>query len=583
MKNKKILIILILASGIVYANSLFSGFVWSDKSLILNKQEFFHHPGNALVLLTSPDMALDDNETTPYYRPLNTLTYMLDSYIWGTGPFGYHLENVLLHVLVAVFFYMLLMEVFEDKRLAFISALLFSVYPVNAEAVNAVFNRNVILCALFSAACLICVKKSGPKWTGAALLFYLLALLSKEPAVVLPFFLFSFRFAEGRAGQERPKSRKGLVYGFLIITVLYFIVRHLVLGAFTSKAGIELSYERLKLISSVYFEHFRLMVFPFKLNANYTAGWLSFSWYKAVGAIVGIILMVYFSLAKRTPGPVRAGVLWIFWGLLPVSNIVKIPSAPVAEKYQYFIIAGFCLILGYIISGLHKRNAISGSAIVIALTIALGARTFERNFVWRDDMSLYSSMTDADPGNALAHCNLGSIYAGQGNIDTAMREFNTALSLNPGLAKVWMNLGAISSGRGLLAESERQLNMALRLDPRLAGAHVDLGVTYFREGRLSDSERELTAALAIDPDFAQAHLDLGIIFDQEGRTDEAVRQYRTAAKLDTGLLKAHLLLGKCYQKQGDLEAAAGEFQYILKLDPGNEQAMEGLDQIGNRR
>ncbi len=580
-KSKKAILVLLLVACSVYANSLFSGFVWSDKSLIVKKQEFFHHARNAIVLFTSPDMALEDEHSTPYYRPLNTLTYMLDSHLWGLNPFWYHLENVLLHVLVTVLFYLLLVEVFEDRRLAFFSALLFAVYPVNAEAVNAIFNRNVLLCALFSIACLISLKKGGHGWTLFSLLFYLLALLSKEPAVILPFFLLSFGLAGGFK-KENFKSKKGAVSGFFVITALYFIIRRLVLGAFTSKAGISFSPHRLELISSVYFEHFRLMFFPFKLNANYTVEWLSFGWLKTAVAAMGFFLLLYFSLAKRTPSPVRAGAQWIFWGLLPVSNIVKIPSAPIAEKYQYTIILGFCLVLGYMLSGLHKKRTLAGSAVLLALTLAFGTRTFERNFVWRDDASLYSSMIGADPENALARCNMGSVYAEHGDFKDAMREFTTALSINPRLSKVWMDLGVIYYQRGLLSGAEQQLKTALSIDPRLAEARLNLGVTYAREGRLPDSVRELETALAIDPGFAEARLDLGVAYEEEGRLDDAIQEYRMASVLDPGLLKTHLLLGSCYQKKGLFEEAAREFQIALKLDPSNLQAIGNLNNIRSR-
>ena len=581
MKNKKTLLFLLLVVGVVYFNGLFSGFVWSDKSLIIGKQEFFSHARNALTVLASPDMGLEDRHATPYYRPLNTLTYMLDSHLWGLNPFWYHLENVLLHALVAALFYLLLVEVFEDRRLAFIASVLFAVYPVNAEAVDAIFNRNVILCAFFSLVCLICIKKGGLKWTVVSLLAYCLALLSKEPAVILPFFLLSYVLA-GKgfvSGMEylRAKNKKTAAAGFFAITVLYFIIRYRVLGAFTSEAGVGLSLARLQLISSVYFEHFRLMIFPFKLNANYTVKWLSFSWSKAAGAVFGVLLLVYFSLARKIPGPVRAGALWIFWGLLPVSNIVKIPSAPVAEKYEYTIILGFCLILGYLLSGLHDKKKRVGAAVIVALALALGLRTFERNFVWQDDTSLYSSMTSVDPGNAVAHCNLGSVYAAHGDLDKAALEFETALSLNRGLSKAWMDLGVIYSGRGLFPDSERLIKIAIALDPGLAEARLDLGATYAREGRLPDSVRELKEALALDPRFAQARLDLGIIYDKEGHPNEAIREYRMAIGSAPGLLKAHLLLGMCYQKEGFFEEAAGEFQNVLKLDPGNAQAMNGLN------
>ena len=471
-KKKKILVLLLLVVGIVYANSLMAGFVEDDNALIIRKQAYFDRPGSVINILTSSDAPV--GVKNPYYRPLNTLSYVLDHYLWGLQPFWYHLENLLLHCLVVVLFYLLLLEVFGDWRLAFFAAVLFAVWPANAETVDWVSARNTLFCSAFSIASLLFLAKGGGKWIALSFLAYFLALLSKEPALVLPLFLVSYMLTSRgfpvREKEHKLKIKKNVLAGFFAITAVYFVIRHLVIGAFTSKTGIDLSSGSLRLASSVYFEHFRLMLFPFKLNADYTAGWVSFSWVKAAGAVIGTLLLLYFSLARKTPDPVRAGAQWIFWGLLPVSNLIKIPSAPVAERYQYTFLFGFVLIIGYCLARLQARKVLAGAAVVLALALALGARTFERNFVWQDDMSLYSSMVQADPGNAKARCNLGSVYAEQGNIRQAIVEFKEAMASDPALAQARLNLGMAYANEKHYKKAANEFEAVLSLDPGNADA-----------------------------------------------------------------------------------------------------------------
>ncbi len=300
-QRNTMLLFLILAVGIVYANSLFSGFVWDDNWLIIWKQAFFSHPGNAIKILITSDGPLGGK--LPYYRPFNTLTYMLDHFLWGLHPFWYHLENIMLHGIVVALFYFLLLGVFEDGRLAFFSALLFAVYPVNADAVDFISSRNTLFCAAFSMASLLFLIKGGVKWTILSLFAYFLALLSKEPAVGLPFFLLSFRLA---TKEEKFKTKWNAIAGFFIVTALYFVIRHFILGAFTSKTGVEFSIERLKFMAAVLFEHFRLMIFPFRLNAYYTDEVISFSLIKACAVIFGLYAFFYLSLSRKSPAPMRA-------------------------------------------------------------------------------------------------------------------------------------------------------------------------------------------------------------------------------------------------------------------------------------
>ena len=473
MDKKKILFFLLLAVAVVYANSLRAGFVQDDNALIVRKQAYFSHQGTAVKILTSSDAPLGGKN--PYYRPLNTFSYMLDHYLWGLHPFWYHLENLLLHLGVVVVFYLLLIEAFGDSRLAFFAAVLFAVWPANAESVDWVSARNTLFCAFFSIASLLFLAKGGVKWVWLSFLAYFLALLSKEPAAAIPLFLVSYALTQGGpAWHEYPKKikmKKTAVFaGFFAATAIYFLIRHLVLGEFTSNAGIGLSTDRLKLISSVYFENFRLMLFPFKLNADYTRGWLFFDWAKAAGAVLGILVLLYFSLARTSPKPVRAGAQWIFWGLLPVSGIIKIPSAPVAERFQYTFLFGFVLILGYCLARLQERKALAGGAIAFALVLALGVATFERNFVWRGDLSLYSSMVQADPGNAKALCNLGSAYAETGHDRLAIGEFKSALAHDPKSVQARLNLGMAYANEKHYGKAAEEFWKALKVDPSNADA-----------------------------------------------------------------------------------------------------------------
>ena len=490
---------LLLIVCAVYANSFASGFVWDDNWLIISKQAFFSQPENAVKILTLPDAPLGGK--LPYYRPLNTLTYMLDHYLWGLHPFWYHLENILLHALVVILFYLLLIEVFEDRRLAFFAAVLFAVYPVNTEAVDVISNRNTLFCAAFSLASLLFLAREGIKWTIMALSAYFLALLSKEPAVVLPFFLLTFGLT---AREKRFKMKKRVLISFFAITAVYFVIRHLVIGAFIEKHAVEFSLSRLKLILAVYFQHFQLFVFPFKLNAYYAKGSITFSPLKGVAASAGLLFLIYLSLSKRSPAPVRAGAQWIFWGLLLVSNIVRIPSAPVADRYQYTIVFGFVLIVGYLLAGFQKKKALAGTALVSALVLALGAGTFERNFVWHDDISLYSSMVSAYPENVLALYDLGVAYAKAGRLEPAAGEFDAALAVDPGNVKARVNLGVAYAKEGRLDEAIREFSEAATINPGYAEARMDLGVAYEKEGRLEEAASEFQGVLALDPGNAQA-------------------------------------------------------------------------------
>jgi len=405
MARRTAIAALLATVALLYGNGLASDFVWDDASVVLERSGFFADPANIRTILTSEDSTHVTGAKNPYYRPLNILSYMLDYHLWGHDPFWYHLENLLLHALAVVLLFLLVEGAFDDRLLAFVTALVFAVHPVNSESVSFISARNNILCAtLFFGSLLALCRSRGAGWQAAlaALLLFLLALASKEPAVVIPFFLASLTCFTRK--ESLATDRRALLAYFAVL-LAYFVIRFLVLGTFTSKSGPALSLEKLRLMASVYCENFRLILFPFHLNAHYTREFLAFGWASAAVAVSGIGLLVFFSLWRRSPEPVRAGCQWTFWGLLPVSNLVAIPSAPVAERYLYAVVPGSALVAAYLVRQLQRRNAVRPVALialVAAVVVALGARTFTRNRVWADDLTLDTSMIRSDPSNAFA-------------------------------------------------------------------------------------------------------------------------------------------------------------------------------------
>ncbi len=448
---------------LVYANSVFHGFVWDDEPLILEKREYFSDTASVIHIAVSPDRPLNAGPT-PYYRPITTLTYFLDHHVWGEIPYWYHLENLLLHGSVVLLLYALIYHAFHSHFLAVFSSLVFAVHPANAEAVNFLSARNNLLCALFLLASLLSCRRSGTRRILLFPLAYLFSLLSKEPAVVMPLFLLSLAVFS-REEKQRPDIP--ILAASVFVCLFYFLLRMGILGAFTSKAGIDFSVGNLAIVCSTMYENFRLMLFPLDLNAMYTLDYVSYHPYKGILAAAGLFLIGYFSFRRNTPEPVRAGCLWIFWGILPISNIVPIPSAPVAERYLYIPLLGYALVAGYLLHLLHLKKKTAGIVAVAFLVILLGAGTYNRNFVWKDNVRLFQSMIRSDPGNAMAHFNLGFEHMEAGRKDLAFLSWKEAVRIDPAFSKAHNNLGNLYSLSGDYRTAIMHYEKALDLNPEI--------------------------------------------------------------------------------------------------------------------
>lgn len=131
-------VVITLAGFLCYYNSLQNGLVHDDKFAVENNPDVFGK--TEIVDVFFNDFwgeSLKSPKSHKSFRPLCTLTFRLNHYFHGFNPFGYHLVNVLLHVLVCnYFFYLLQEEVFKEKMPSFFATLMFSTHPVHVEAVS---------------------------------------------------------------------------------------------------------------------------------------------------------------------------------------------------------------------------------------------------------------------------------------------------------------------------------------------------------------------------------------------------------------------------------------------------------------
>jgi Flp pilus assembly protein TadD len=553
--------------AVVYGNGLFGEFVWDDETIILSRGDLLADASNIPTILTSADSTHEAGDGSPYYRPLSILTFMLDYHLWGRDPFGYHLENLLLHGLVAVLVFLLADVVFGDRVLAWLTAMLFAVHPVHSESVSFVSARNNLLCLALSLASLLALWRSrsgGWRWASGSLALFFLSLLCKESAVAIPLLLAALALF---ARDPRLAAKNPILVAFFAVLGCYFAVRASVLGVFTSEAGLELSGERLRLVASAIFENMRLILIPTRLNAHYTPEFIGFSWAKAAAACSAIGLLAFFSVWRRSPEPIRVGSQWTLCGLVPISNLVAIPSAPVAERYLYAVVPGSALCLAWLLRQSLRRKAGLSLAAIGAILAASGAMAFHRNRVWADNLALDQSMVRADPANAVAHMHLGISYGKLGRAADAERELRESIRLDASNPRAWYNLAALLLERDRIPEAAAASREAVQLDPDFAMARSSLGVILARLGRPDEAVRELEAAAKLAPGDAGVHNNLGMMYGQLGRHAEALAEFETAVRLRSDLAILHFNLGQAYTQLGNADEARRAFRRAAELDP----------------
>ncbi|MGD0886907.1 MAG: tetratricopeptide repeat protein [Thermodesulfovibrionales bacterium] len=595
------ILIIFLVSFAVYFNALFNDFAYDDTDQVLGNRwirDVKHIPD---IFSKSVWSFQRENRISNYYRPLMHLIFMLNYYVFGLRPWGFHLVNIFFHagvsILVFVIASRLLRASSNASRLkekgfvgplllpAFLGAVLFATHPIHTEAVAWISGVPELSYTFFFLLSFYFYMRSddGPKGMyPLSVVSFSVATLCKEPALMLPVILVAYDHIFGKKETGYlPFIKRYIPY--LLVAGAYLGLRYHALGGFSpQRPHIVLStYGYIINVFPLFSQYLENLLLPLNLNAFHVLHPISSIF--ETGGIVSLAVTAAFVgvsfLAFRKKSKVCFGLFVIALPLLPSLYIPALGENVFAERYLYLPSFGFVLLIALALSRAPAvKPGLASGLVIISLVVAVvySAGTVSRNAVWRDDLTLFTDTVRKSPDAALPHNNLGNAYLNQNRLNEAISEFSTVLKLKPHDAVAHNNLGTAYLNQGRLNEAISEFSTVLKLKPDFALAHYNLGTAYLNQNRLNDAVYEFSAALKLKPDFALVHNNLGYAYLRQKRLDEAVHEFSTALKLEPDLAKAHNNLGNAYLKQKRLDEAVHEFSTALKLEPDYANAHKNL-------
>lgn len=181
------------------------------------------------------------HEMLGFFRPLVTLTLWVNWHIGGLNPLGYHLFNAVVHGVCAWLVGVIAWLLLRDSRLKardsglvpVLAALIFLVHPSHGEPVAWVSGRGDLMACMLSLAA-VAMWIQSPKILNrvCAGLLFIVALLAKESAIVLPAIIFAFEFViedRGKAS-ERFGRAAHRTWPLFLILIIFMMIRSAVLG-----------------------------------------------------------------------------------------------------------------------------------------------------------------------------------------------------------------------------------------------------------------------------------------------------------------------------------------------------------------
>ena len=608
-----------------YGNSLNNQFAFDDfmavqgNTFITSFENLRHFFDNGYYLASG--------ETS--WRAVTTLTYFIDYHMWEFEPFGYHLTNLILHILNGMLLYVFLLRIVplldntlyrRIKRdeiwppilsIPLMASLIFVTHPVQSEAVNPPGFRHEVLFTFFFLTALILYLKArsagpgGRKKVYYALssVSYLFSMLSKEMAIVLPGIILLIEgalFVKDRKENIFTKEKMLAYAGYAVSLVLYIWVRFFwlvmpveketsIFGKDTFLGGTV--YHWFLTMSRIFASYIKLFIFPKDLTAeHYIIASKSITDPAVLLSIVilAVVFMYAYRWARRLP-LLTFGILWIFIPLITVSNIVPL-SHKMAERYLYICMAGFSLFAASGVTAAYlsfkddKRRAasITLTAGLALLLSAYCAKAVSQNRVWHDNTTFWTTVVNSPgPHSARGYNSMGVIAIRENNMEKAMAFFTKALEVDPNYIQAYNNMALVHYKMG-------EYDKAIDLYKKVIGkkAHLtsydfikvysNLGGAYKAKEMVDEAIECYKKALELNPYLAKVHGNLGGAYILKEMPDEAKRHYEKALELNPSLSKPPYVLGMIHMNRGEYDKAIEYFEGMVERTPDFAGGYYGL-------
>jgi len=573
-------LILILLVALAFANSIQNSFVWDDHDLVLGNPRINPSLKEIPLVFTTPmwKLAGFSEYRQIYYRPVDHLFAVLKYKVWGLNPSGFHLTDILLHIMSVIFLYRVGLLLFNnDKLISLMAATIFAVHPVHNESVG----RTTLGEVIFGFFIILTVYLFLKERKYLSLLAFFLALLSKESAVMLPFALIILAIHK-----EGIKKSLTAIIPYMILVGVYLIIRLQVVDTVFGDTVAQPLSTRVFTMAVATFDYIRLLIIPYPLSPFYPARWYTSIFEpKVLLAIVVLALIFYLIFRMRRDKTMLFLLSFPFIMLIPV--IWRVSTFPIGEEFVYIAerflyvpaMASSLFISAFAVKFFRAKARVYLIIGWLSLALIFVAITIASNRMWKNDIALLEKIIEGAPYAAFAHNNLGLAYYNQGRLTEAIHEYLSALKIKPDDAITHYNLGLAYGKGGRLNEAIQEFLTTLRLKPDYPKAHNGLGLAYYNQGRLDEAIHEYKTAARLKPDYAEAHSNLGFVYYKQGRVNEAIQEYTAALKLNPKLADVHNNLGLAYKQKGLIDEAIQEFKEALRLKPDLIQARQNLESL----
>ncbi len=632
---------------VIYSNTLNAPFQWDESEFIVNNPIV-----KDLHYFTSPS----DAKELPLYtalinRYIGYLTFALNYRIHGLSVTGYHIVNIAIHIANSVLVYLFVLLTFRtpfftshdsptvgalearltihDSRslIAFFSAAIFAVHPLQTEAVTYVFQRFASLVAFFYLLSLVFYIKArliassetdsgqagivsqftnsrcfGSTFHGSRFTFFLISFLSavlamktKENAFTLPFVIALYEFCFFNSSSLLPldKGRMGGVTRrllYLAPILLTLLIIPLTLMSLTGAHELDpgaygaWSFARWHYFFTqirVIITYLRLLFLPVNQNISYNYPVFK-SLFDLPVLLSSVFLFLLFGLG-----------VWMIIGnrQWAIGNGTKAKGKE--DDSRLFRLIGFGILWFFItlsvessiipLSMLINEYRVYLPSIGMIICIVTGVfLVFSRFPIHDSRFTAFKRFTVVTLVLIMGVLSVAT-YLRNEVWEDSIKLWEDTVKKSPAQARVINNLGNIYQSRNMPDKAMEQYLIAIKLEPDYAEPHNNIGLVYKSLNMPDKAIEQYMLAVKLKPAAAEPHYNLGNIYRDINMPDKAIEQYLIAVKLKPDYAEAHYNLGVIYQSRNIYDKAMEHYLTAIKQKPDYIEAHNNLGVIYQAR
>ena len=544
----------------IYFQTFFFDFVKLDDIPILRfNQEYFRNISNIPDAFTRDAFVQEDGA---FYRPLQTVTFIIETNISGGEPYIFHITNVILHIITSIGVFLLFRKMNFRGYIPFLSGLLYAVHPLFTHAVSWIPARNDLLITIFCIYGFLFfveyISKGQIKYLIIHFLLLLLALFSKETAAVFPAIclLYIALFHKKMLWTSRTYISFA---GWVILIFFWFIIRMQAVGMIWNEG--EFGLMRLLMNSPVIPELIAKLFIPFFIIVLSTFK----IWTVGTGLILAGAFIYYLIRNKKEDNKyIYFGLAWFVLLIIPGTMYSHFHSEffyDYLDHRAYLPMIGVLILLADITpSGWLNLKKKKPFYIILILFLFYSGYSALQARNYTDPISFWTSAANSNPKVAGFHLVLGELLLRSDRFEEAERQFLISMKYQPDVVDSYCYLGEIYDKQKRHARAVNVLNMAVKVDSANFFAWKTMAKNYLILEMPDKAIEAYKKAHAIKPEDQNVIQKLVIALTEVQRFKEATNYLDKLRKVKSGFEK------EFYFKWAEAIPPAEKEKIIEKLD-----------------